>query len=127
MAGQTRNTASIGAKGLGLIGAGAAFKTTANLGMFKVQLQNASNSNQDIRAEDDAAFETLEMVLGAINPLAYSVANDNTGIIHFVVDGSQWDQASLQIAIRNLGTAVGPNDIDVSGSDVTAATTFVVA
>ena len=127
MAGQTRNTASIGAKGLGLIGAGANFKSTANLGMFKVQLQNASNSNQDIRAEDDAAFETLEMVLGAINPLAYSVVNDNSGVIHFVVDGSQWDADGLQIAIRNLGTAVGPNDIDVSGSDVTAATTFVVA
>jgi len=95
--------------------------------MFKVQLQNASNSNQDIRAEDDAAFETLEMVLGAINPLAYSVVNDNSGVIHFVVDGSQWDAASLQIAVRNLGTAVGPNNIDMTGTTVVAATTLTAA
>jgi hypothetical protein len=35
--------------------------------------------------------------------------------------------ADIQTRIRNLGTLVGPNDVDVTGTDVTAATSLTLA
>ena len=48
-------------------------------------------------------------------------------MLTLLVDDTQWDAASLQAAIRHLGTTVGPNNIDVTGSDVVAATTLTAA
>ena len=103
------------------------YRSTANIGAFLVTIKNASNSAQDIRAEDDAANEVVEAIMMATNTLGASFTDSNAGTATILVDSSQWDAASLQAAIRHLGTAVGPNDIDVSGSTVVAASTLTAA
>jgi hypothetical protein len=104
-----------------------AYRSSANIGAFKLVVQNASDSAQDIRAEDDAANEVVEAIMMATNAIGSSFADANTGVATLLVDSTQWDAASLQAAIRHLGTTVGPNNIDVTGSDVTAATTLTAA
>tara|TARA_B100000212_G_scaffold190323_1_gene143468 strand:+ start:4569 stop:4931 length:363 start_codon:yes stop_codon:yes gene_type:complete len=103
------------------------YRSTANIGAFLVTIKNASNSAQDIRAEDDAANEVVEAVMMATNAIGSSFTDSNAGTATLLVDDTQWDAASLQAAIRHLGTAVGPNDIDVSGSTVAAASTLTAA
>ena len=104
-----------------------AYRSSANIGAYKLTVQNASDSAQDIRADDDAANEVVEAIMMATNAIGSSFADANTGVATLLVDDTQWDAASLQAAIRHLGTAVGPNDIDVTGSDVVAATTLTAA
>ena len=53
---------------------------------FLVTIQNASNANIDLRAEDDAVDEAVEMVLKEINPLMFSVTDSNAGTIHIIMD-----------------------------------------
>ncbi len=103
------------------------YRTSANIGAFLVTVKNASNSARDIRAEDDAANEVVEAIMMATNTLGASFTDSNAGTGTILVDSSQWDAASLQAAIRHLGTAVGPNDIDVSGTTVVAASTLTAA
>tara|TARA_B100000902_G_C27017343_1_gene767864 strand:+ start:354 stop:716 length:363 start_codon:yes stop_codon:yes gene_type:complete len=103
------------------------YRTSANIGAFLLTVQNASNSARDIRAEDDAANEVVEAIAMACNTLGMSVTDSNAGTATLLVDSSQWDAASLQAAVRHLGTTVGPNNIDVTGSDVVAATTLTAA
>ena len=99
-----------------------AYRSSANIGAYKLTVQNASDSAQDIRAEDDAANEVVEAIMMATNAIGSSFADANTGVATLLVDDTQWDAASLQAAVRALGTTVGPNNIDVTGSDVVAAT-----
>jgi len=103
------------------------YRTSANIGAFLLTVQNASNSARDIRAEDDAANEVVEAIAMACNTLGMSVTDSAAGTATLLVDSSQWDAASLQAAVRHLGTTVGPNNIDVTGSDVVAATTLTAA
>ena len=63
----------------------------------------------------------------ATNTLGASFTDSNAGTGTILVDSSQWDAASLQAAIRHLGTAVGPNNIDMSLSTVAAASTLTAA
>jgi|TARA_B100001057_G_scaffold309365_1_gene309380 hypothetical protein len=93
---------------------------------FLITVQNASNADIDLRAEDDAVDETVEMILKEVNPLMFSVKDNNSGEIHIVTDVSL-SAADIQSRIRNLGTAVGPNNIDVTGSDVAEATAITIA
>ena len=92
---------------------------------YLLTVQNASNSAIDLRAEDDAVDEAVEMVLKEINPLMFSVTNSNAGTIHIIMDMNS-SAADIQQRIRNLGTAVGPNDIDVTGSDCAEATAIAI-
>ncbi len=93
-----------------------------NVRHFRVQIKDAGGSAVDIRAEDDAVDEACEQIIKEISPLAYFFVDDNTGLIIIVTDKSQSQTASdIQLRIRRLGTAVGPNNIDVSGSTVTVA------
>ena len=103
------------------------YRTSANIGAFLVTVKNASASAQDIRAEDDAANEVVEAIMMATNTLGASFADADTGVATILVYSSQWDAASLQASIRHLGTAVGPNNIDVSGTTVAAASTLTAA
>ena len=103
------------------------YRTSANIGAFLVTVNNGSASAQDIRAEYDAANEVVEAIMMATNTLGASFADADTGVATILVDSSQWDAASLQAAIRHLGTAVGPNNIDVSGTTVAAASTLTAA
>ena len=99
---------------------------SVNAKAYLVTVQNASNSNIDLRAEDDAVDEAVEMIVKELNPLMYLVTNSAAGTIHVVMD-ERSNAADMQQRIRNLGTAVGPNDIDVTGSDVAAASAIAVS
>ena len=103
------------------------YRTSANIGAFLVTVKNASYAAVDIRAEDDAANEAVEAIMMATNTLGASFTDSNAGTGTILVDSSQWDAASLQAAIRHLGTAVGPNNIDMSLSTVAAASTLTAA
>lgn len=97
-----------------------------NCNMFLIQVQNAANSNRDLRAEDDAVDEAVEYIVKELNPLAFFVVDADTGLIYVVMDKNISSAAELQTRIRNMGTAVGVNSIDVSGTDVTLATALTL-
>ena len=46
------------------------------------------------------------------------------GLVNIAVDGSQWDAASLQVALRALGTV---DSYDFSAGTVTAGGEFIVS
>lgn len=104
-----------------------------NCNLYKLTVQDSANSNIDLRAEDDAVNEVVEAIVKELNPLAYFTTNDNSGTMHLVLDISQNSASEIQTQVRRIGyiaddsTKVGPNDIDISGSDVVAATSFTVA
>ena len=98
-----------------------------NCNLFKIQVQNNSNSNIDLRAEDDAVDEVVEVIVKELNPLAYFTVDANTGLIYVVMDKNISDANELQTRIRNLGSSVGANGVDVRGTDVTLGTSFTVA
>jgi hypothetical protein len=97
-----------------------------NAKAFLVTVKNAAASARDLRAEDDAVDEAVEMIVKEINPLIFFVTDSAAGTMHIVTDVSL-SAADLQSRIRNLGTTVGPNDVDVTGTTVAAAASITVA
>lgn len=100
----------------------------------------------DLRAEDDAVDEVVEQIVKELNPIAYYVVNDTSGIMYVLMDktyqntifdASQTaydaeraeDASELQVRIRRIGidgggattTSIGPNDIDISSTTVEVA------
>jgi hypothetical protein len=128
MAGQTRVNGS-GKSAAGDIHYPGAFA-------FKILVKIADGTAVDLRAEDDALDETVEQICKEINPLIYHTTDDATGTMTVVCD-NQASAADLQHRIRTIGggwtrstntyavSAVGPNDIDTSGTLVTLAATLV--
>ena len=118
--------------GSGLSTAGNVFSPGAFA--FKILVKIANGTAVDLRAEDDALDETVEQICKEINPLIYSTTNDASGTMTVVCDNSA-TAADLQARIRLIGkasnyptstvTAVGPNNIDTSGTLVTLAATLV--
>ena len=100
---------------------------TDNCNMFVIQVQNAANSNRDLRAEDDAVDEAVEFIVKELNPLAFFVVDAATGLIYVVMDKNISSASELQTRIRNMGTSVGANGIDVTGTDVTLATALTLS
>ena len=98
-----------------------------NCNMFVIQVQNVSNANIDLRAEDDAVNEVVELLVKELNPLAFWVVDANTGLIYVVMDKAINSASELQVRIRNFGATVGANGIDVRGTDVTLATSLTLA
>ena len=101
---------------------------------YKLTVEDATNTAVDLRAEDDAYNETVGQIVREISPLAYFVVNDASGVIHLVMDKNINSASELQARIRTIGkdtgastTSIGPNDIDISGSDVVAASSITVA
>jgi len=97
-----------------------------NAKAFLVTVKNAAASARDLRAEDDAVDETVEMIVKEINPLMFFVTDSSAGTMHIITDVSL-SAADIQSRIRNLGTTVGPNDIDVTGTTVAAAASVTIA
>jgi len=97
-----------------------------NAKAFLVTVKNAAASARDLRAEDDAVDETVEMIVKELNPLMFLVTDSAAGTIHLVTDSSL-SAGDIQSRIRNLGTAVGPNDVDVTGTTVADAASITVA
>jgi hypothetical protein len=74
------------------------------------------------------------MVIKELNPLAFYMPADNTGKIHVVMDKSVNDATELRTRIRQIGkdagastTSIGGNDVDISGTTVTLATSLTIA
>ena len=126
MAGITR------VNGSGLSTAGNVFMPGAFA--FKILVKIANGTAVDLRGEDDAIDETVEAIRKEINPLIYCTTDDNSGTLT-VVCAENTSAADLQTRIRQIGTAanyptstvtaVGPNNIDTSGTLVTAAATLI--
>lgn len=97
-----------------------------NAKAFLITVKNASATAQDLRAEDDAVDETVEMIVRELNPLMFFVTNSTAGTIHIVTDVSL-SASDIQTRVRALGTTVGPNDIDVTGTTVADAASITIA
>jgi hypothetical protein len=98
-----------------------------NCNLYIMTVKNAGATAIDLRAEDDAVNEALEQIIKEVSPLAWFAANADTGVVHLVVDKSINSAAELQVRVRRLGTTVGPNNIDVTGTTIQAAASFTVA
>ena len=92
---------------------------------YLLTVQNASNTAIDLRAEDDAVNEAVEAIIMEIAPLAYFITDSAAGTVALIMDINVDDHTELQTRIRRIGvdsgastTSIGPNDIDISGSDV---------
>lgn len=84
------------------------------------------DTGADLQAEDDATGEAVERAMQYIQPLLYVIPTANAGQIHAIVDGSQFDAASLQVQLRAIGTSA-VNSYDFSGATVTLGTGLTVA
>lgn len=103
-----------------------------NANVYVVTVRNAAGVAKNLTTEDSAGGDAVingvvESIVRELCPLIYLTdANQvaNTGKIYMVVDKSLSSDVELQTRIRRLGTTVGPNNVDVTGSTVTAATTL---
>jgi len=84
------------------------------------------DTGADLQAEDDAYGEAVERTLSIVQPLMYVIPTASAGQIHAIVDGSQFDAASVQVQLRAIGTQVA-NSYDFSGATVTLGTAIVVS
>lgn len=98
-----------------------------NCNLFLITVKNVSASAIDLQAEDDAVDEVVELIVKELNPLAFFVPAASSGVISVVMDKSINDAAELQVRLRNMGTSLGNNNVDVSGTTVSAATSLTLA
>ena len=121
--------------GSGLSTAGNVF-SNGHVFAYKILVKIANGTAVDLRAEDDAIDEVVEAICREICPLIYHTTDDASGTMTVVCDTFD-NHLGLQHRIRTIGgdwtrstnayavTAVGPNEIDVSGTLVTASATLV--
>ena len=88
-----------------------------NVSCILITIMTAADAAVDLRAEDDTYDEAVEAIVMEINTLGFFVTDSAAGTIMMVADVSH-SATGLQGLIRNLGTTVGTNNIDVSGSTV---------
>ena len=103
----------------GLGHAHAVLYSTANLGFYVID-------GGGTLASEGGIGKALELLAQTINPIAMN-SEGTAGLVNVVVDDSQWDAASLQAAVRALGTAAGSGDYDFSGATATAGGQFIVS
>jgi len=122
MATTTRVNGTAGTEDGGIISPG------ASLAFYKVTVKDVSAAAIDLRPESEVN-EAIELVIRSIpTTIAYDIANASTGIIHVICDGhAASSAAALQVALRALGTSVGTNNIDISGTVVEAGAGFTVS
>jgi hypothetical protein len=95
-----------------------------------ILLKNGSGETLNIDAEGEAD-ETIDVVLrtilgggtganaGAGTIIYYQVETSTPWQISVMVERSSWTASTLQTTLRALGTSVGTNSKDVSGTTVT--------
>lgn len=88
-----------------------------------LQLQDGADSD-GAGADAGGADQIVEMIIKEISPLAYFVPAAGNGVIYVVMDKSISDATELRTRIRNLSPI---NTVVVTGTTVTAATSFTVA
>ena len=96
-----------------------------NMDYFKIIVADVSGDVADIRNELDVG-ESVAAILTLIGTKAniemYQVEGDTTGQISVAVyPAGAWTTSTLQAALRALGTSVGGNTVDVSGTTVTSS------
>lgn len=91
---------------------------------YGIVVRNVSATAIDISAEanaNEAIEKIMQVIARSATPLYYQVQSGASGQISVMLEanGGGWTAATLQTAIRALGTTVGANNIDVSGTVVT--------
>ena len=98
------------------------------LKFYLVTVKNASASAVNLTAEDDADGEAFEKIIRCFNGVLAYDSVGASGLIYVITDShAAADAATMQTAIRALGTSVGPNTIDVSGTTVADGASFTVS
>ena len=108
---------------------GGIYNPGASLAFFKITVKDGSATAVDLRSKDGTG-QSVEAIFFAFPTgiIAYDMANANTGVLHVITDGhAAHTVASLQAAIRALGTSVGSDGADVSGTVVEAGAGFTVS
>jgi hypothetical protein len=131
--GATRAHGGIGLEGT--INGEAGTQLGQSLAFFHIQPRVAGLTPADLRGEmaanpDGGLGLAVEKILQTMpsGVLSYSMANTSSSNIYVITDGVNVPSAAVvQTAIRALGTSVGTNGIDLTGTLVTAGTTFTVA
>jgi len=136
--GATRVHGGIGAEGE--INGNTGAQLGSSLAFFHIRVKNNAGASVDIRGEagfdaegqsrDGGLGGAVEKILQTMpsGVLAYQMANTANSNIYVITDGVNVPAASVvQTAIQALGTSVGTNGIDLSGSLVSTGTTFTIA
>lgn len=89
---------------------------------YAILLKDVSGNATNVDADGDAG-ESLEIVLRTVLEKGiisyYQIEASTPWQVSVMVERSAWTAAALQTAVRALGTTVGTNTLDVSGSTVT--------
>ena len=96
---------------------------------YIITVKNSGASAQDLRAETGAG-KTIDAIFRVLPQgiIAYFITNTSAGTISLIVDGVNAPvAAALQADIRALGSAVGTNTIDVTGTTVAVGASLAVA
>jgi hypothetical protein len=131
--GATRVHGGVGVEGV--INGESGAELGASLAFFHIQPRVAALTPADLRGEmaanpDGGLGLAVEKILQTMpsGVIAYSMANTASSNIYVITDGVNAPSAAVvQAAIVALGSAVGTNSIDLTGTLVTAGTTFTVA
>jgi hypothetical protein len=118
MAGVIKVNGDMGAAGV------AQFFGGSKIAFFGMVVKNGSAQAVDMSGEGGVS-EAWEAIYKAIavkgTPVLFQYESGSSGAASWGVEtgGAGWTAADLQTAIRALGTAVGANSVDVSGTTVT--------
>ena len=93
--------------------------STANIGFYVI---NGDGSGTSL-ATKGGIGSSLEAIAQALNPIAFD-SEGTGGLVNIAVDNSQWNAASLQVALRALGTV---DSYDFSAGTVTEGGQFIVS
>lgn len=97
-------------------------ESVVQLAMYKITVKDDSDTAVDLRAADGAHGSTYDLILREVAPLMAWAPNDNTGVIHVVVDGHAQSAATLQARIRQIASATPA----LNDSTVEAGVSFTV-
>lgn len=140
MATFTRTNGGVGVEGV--INGASGAQLGASLKFYVVTVANASAVAQNLQPEmaagqNGGANLAVDAIMRVVpqGVLAYSVPAASAGKIHLITDGVNAPEATtgsttapgLQEMIRALGTTVGTNNMDVSGTTVADGTAFVIS
>ena len=94
----------------------------AEVKFFHITLKNVGASAIDVRTElgyDETIHNLIRTILLRGTILYQRIDNAASGRMDVSMERPGWTAATLQTAIQGMGTTVGVNNIDVSGTVVT--------
>lgn len=103
----------------GLGHAHATLYSTNNISFFVI---NGDGSGTSLAGQGGIGG-ALEALAQAINPIVFN-SEGTGGLVNVAVDGSQWDAASLQAVIQNIGSV---NGYDFSAGTATLGGQVIVS